>query len=97
LSSIVIAAVAVFVLQFVVRKVSADATQFVTIALNVLTLGALALAFAGARSLVEPERPAERVPQPGRLPCRIRREHALAEPALGDQRVLVLRQPPALG
>jgi branched-chain amino acid transport system permease protein len=52
LSSIVIAAVAVFVLQFVVRKVSSDATQFVTIALNGLTLGALYFLVASGFTLI---------------------------------------------
>jgi branched-chain amino acid transport system permease protein len=52
LSAIVIAAVAVFVLQFVVRKVSSDATQFVTIALNGLTLGALYFLVASGFTLI---------------------------------------------
>jgi branched-chain amino acid transport system permease protein len=52
LSAIVIAAVAVFVLQFVVRKVTSDATQFVTIALNGLTLGALYFLVASGFTLI---------------------------------------------
>src|SRR5215213_9304425 len=52
LSAIAVAAVAVFVLQFVVRRVSSDATQFVTIALNGLTLGALYFLVASGFTLI---------------------------------------------
>jgi branched-chain amino acid transport system permease protein len=52
LSAIAVAAVVVFVLQFVVRKLSADATQFVTIALNGLTLGALYFLVASGFTLI---------------------------------------------
>src|SRR3954468_5657538 len=52
LSAIAIAAVAVFVLQFVVRKLSADSTQFVTITLNGLTLGALYFLVASGFTLI---------------------------------------------
>jgi branched-chain amino acid transport system permease protein len=52
LSAIAIAAVTVFVAQFVVRRVSADATQFVTIALNGLTLGALYFLVASGFTLI---------------------------------------------
>jgi branched-chain amino acid transport system permease protein len=41
LSAIAIAAVAVFVVQFVARKLASDSTQFLIIALNGLTLGSL--------------------------------------------------------
>jgi branched-chain amino acid transport system permease protein len=50
--AIVVAAVVVFVAQFVVRKLSADATQFVTIALNGLTLGALYFLVASGFTLI---------------------------------------------
>jgi branched-chain amino acid transport system permease protein len=52
LSAIAIAAVTVFVLQFVVRRLSSDATQFVTIALNGLTLGALYFLVASGFTLI---------------------------------------------
>ena len=52
LGAIAVAAVAVFVLQFVVRKLSTDATQFVTIALNGLTLGALYFLVASGFTLI---------------------------------------------
>jgi branched-chain amino acid transport system permease protein len=52
LSAIAIAAVAVFVLQFVVRRLSSDATQFLTIALNGLTLGALYFLVASGFTLI---------------------------------------------
>src|SRR3954469_9647482 len=52
LGAIAVAAVAVFVLQFVVRKVSSDATQFLTIALNGLTLGALYFLVASGFTLI---------------------------------------------
>ena len=52
LGAIAVAAVAVFVAQFVVRKVSSDATQFLTIALNGLTLGALYFLVASGFTLI---------------------------------------------
>ncbi|MEM5373533.1 hypothetical protein V4C53_47640, partial [Paraburkholderia azotifigens] len=52
MSAIAIAAVAVFVLQFAVRRLSSDATQFVTIALNGLTLGALYFLVASGFTLI---------------------------------------------
>jgi branched-chain amino acid transport system permease protein len=52
LSALAVAAVAVFVLQFVARKVSSDATQFLTIALNGLTLGALYFLVASGFTLI---------------------------------------------
>jgi len=52
LSVIAVAAVAVFVLQFAVRRLSADATQFLTIALNGLTLGALYFLVASGFTLI---------------------------------------------
>jgi branched-chain amino acid transport system permease protein len=52
LSAIAIAAVTVFVAQFVVRRLSSDATQFVTIALNGLTLGALYFLVASGFTLI---------------------------------------------
>ncbi len=52
LSAITIAAVAVFVVQFVARKLTSDATQFVTIALNGLTLGSLDFLVASGFTLI---------------------------------------------
>lgn len=52
LSAVAVAAVAVFVLQFVVRKLSSDAGQFVSIALNGLTLGALYFLVASGFTLI---------------------------------------------
>src|SRR5215211_4127461 len=52
LGAIAVAVVAVFVAQFVVRKVSSDATQFLTIALNGLTLGALYFLVASGFTLI---------------------------------------------
>jgi branched-chain amino acid transport system permease protein len=52
LGAVAVAAVAVFVLQFVVRRLSADSTQFVTIALNGLTLGALYFLVASGFTLI---------------------------------------------
>jgi branched-chain amino acid transport system permease protein len=52
LSAIAVAAVAVFVVQFTVRRLSADATQFLTIALNGLTLGALYFLVASGFTLI---------------------------------------------
>lgn len=52
LSAVAVAAVALFVLQFVVRRLSSDATQFLTIALNGLTLGALYFLVASGFTLI---------------------------------------------
>jgi branched-chain amino acid transport system permease protein len=52
LSAIAVVAVAVFVVQFTVRRLSADATQFLTIALNGLTLGALYFLVASGFTLI---------------------------------------------
>jgi branched-chain amino acid transport system permease protein len=51
-TAILVAAVAAFVLQFAVRKLSADATQFLTILLNGLTLGALYFLVASGFTLI---------------------------------------------
>lgn len=51
-TAVALATVAVFVLQFVVRKVASDATQFLTIALNGLTLGALYFLVASGFTLI---------------------------------------------
>jgi branched-chain amino acid transport system permease protein len=51
-SAIAIAAVVVFVTQFAARKLSSDATQFLTIALNGLTLGALYFLVASGFTLI---------------------------------------------
>jgi branched-chain amino acid transport system permease protein len=47
-----VAAAVVFVAQFVIRKLSEDATQFLTIALNGLTLGALYFLVASGFTLI---------------------------------------------
>src|SRR4051794_22540184 len=52
LSAIATAAVTVFVVQFVARKLTSDSTQFVTIALNGLTLGALYFLVASGFTLI---------------------------------------------
>ena len=51
-SVIAVAAAVAFVLQFVARRLSSDATQFVTIALNGLTLGALYFLVASGFTLI---------------------------------------------
>jgi len=52
LGALALAAVAVFVVQFVVRRLTADAGQFLTIALNGLTLGALYFLVASGFTLI---------------------------------------------
>ena len=51
-SALLVAAAVVFVAQFAIRKLSADATQFLTIALNGLTLGALYFLVASGFTLI---------------------------------------------
>jgi branched-chain amino acid transport system permease protein len=51
-TAVLVAAVAAFVLQFAVRKLAADAAQFLTILLNGLTLGALYFLVASGFTLI---------------------------------------------